>query len=93
MKHKHVYIKQIYFDRNVESGELEVYVESNHGSFVLRGDVLDMSIIHSITDYIKDKSEQVVQRYLADKAHAELTKTTEDRAREALGRLDGNAQG
>ena len=85
MANKHIYIKQIYFDRDVESGNLEVYVESNHGTFVLRDDVLDMQIIYSVLDYLKNKATEVIQRHLADAAQQELEKTAEDRAREALG--------
>lgn len=85
MANKHVFLKGIYFERNLETGEMEVYVESNHGTFVLRSDVLDFSIIHSVLDYIKGKSVEVISRHVAEQMQRELEKSPEDRAREALG--------
>lgn len=92
MNKNHVYIKEIFFQRNIESGDMEVYVETNHGTFILRDDVLDMKIIHTVLDYLKNKATDVVRRWLADKAQKELERSAEDRAREALG-LNEEANG
>jgi translation initiation factor IF-3 len=85
VKQKHVYIKNIFFERNIETGDLEVRVGSNHGDFILRDDVLDMTIIYSVLDYLKGKATDVITRWAAEQAQLELEKTSEDRAREALG--------
>lgn len=90
MNKKYVYIKEIHFERNVESGDLEVIVESNHGRFVLYEDVLDIRIIHSVLDYLKEKATTVIQAWLAEQLQSELEKTSEDKAREVLG-LDKNS--
>lgn len=87
MNTKHVYIKAVHLERNVQSGEFEIMVDSNHGRFVLRDDVIDFSIINDVYMYIKEQAIAVIQRYMADCAQQELEKTSADRARESLGRI------
>lgn len=84
---KHVYIKAVHFERNVQSGDFEIIVDSNHGRFVLREDVIDFSIIVDVYSYIKEQATTVIQRYIADTAQQELEKTSADRARESLGKI------
>lgn len=82
---KHVYIKLVSFERNAQTGLMEVIVESNHGHFALRDDVLNPKIINQVYDYIKEKATEVIQRYIADQVQQELEKTSEERAKEVLG--------
>jgi len=84
MKNNHVYIKSIWFERNIETGLMEVMIESNHGSFALRDDVLDPKVIGRVYDYIKEKAIEVINSYIADQAQKALEKTSADRALEAL---------
>jgi hypothetical protein len=84
MKNKHVYIKTVSFERNIETGLMELIVESNHGSFVLRDDVLDPTVIGRVYDYIKEKATEVISYHVAEQAQKALEKTSADRAREAL---------
>lgn len=87
MNNKHVYIKAVHFERNVQSGDFEIAIDSNHGRFVLREDVIDFSIINDVYLYVKEQATKVIQRYIADAAQQELEKTSIDRAREALGKV------
>ena len=84
MANQHIFLKGISFERNLESGEMEVFVESNHGTFILRGDVLDLKIINSVLDYIKEKATDVISRHVADQLQKELEKSSHDLAREAF---------
>jgi hypothetical protein len=71
---------------------MEIIVDSNHGHFVLRDDVLDTKIVNSVYDYIKEKATNVIGRWLADQAQKELEASSEDRAREALKDIDSNIE-
>jgi len=84
----HIYIKAIYFERNVQTGVMEVIIDSNHGHFVLRDDMLDSKIINRVYDYIKEKATDVIGRWIADQAQKDLEASSEDRAREALEGID-----
>jgi len=84
MKNNHVYIKAIWFERNTETRLMEVIVDSNHGSFVLRDDVLDPTVIGRVYDYIKEKATEVINFHIAEQTQKALEKTSVDRAREAL---------
>jgi hypothetical protein len=84
MKSKHVYIKTVSFERNIETGLMELIIESNHGSFVLRDDVLDPTVIGRVYDYIKEKATEVISLYVAEQAQRALEKTSAEQAREAL---------
>lgn len=85
----HIYIKAVWFERNVQTGVMEIIIDSNHGHFVLRDDVLDPKIIGRVYDYIKEKATDVIRRHLADQAQKALEASSEDRAREALADLEG----
>ena len=87
---KHVYIKSVSFERNTQTGLMEVIVESNHGYFALRDDVLNPEIVNQVYDYIKEKATEVIQRYIADQVQQELEKTSEERAKEVLGINEDN---
>jgi len=82
------YIKSVWFERNIQTGQMEVMVESNYGPFTIGHDALDYSIINRVYDYIKEKATNVINRHIADQAQEELKQTSEDRAREALKAID-----
>ena len=83
-KSKHVYIKAILFERNVQTGAMEVVVESNHGHFALDS-ILDPAIVNACYDYIREQATTAIKRHIADQAQEELEKSTAERAMEALG--------
>jgi len=92
MNAKHVYIKAVHLERNVQTGDFEIIVDSNHGRFALRDDVIDFSIINDVYGYIKEQATTVIQRYVADTVQQELEKTSADRARESLSRINAKTQ-
>lgn len=79
-----IYIKSIHFERNVEAGDMDVIVVTNHGIHRLGEDVLDPNIVNSFYDYLKEQATDEIQRYLADKAQEDLLKTPKERVLEAL---------
>lgn len=80
----HVYIKTIRFDRNVQTGNLDVFIITNHGEFRLGDDILDPVIVNSFYDYLREQASDEIQRYLADRAQEELVKSSKQRYLEAL---------
>lgn len=85
---KHVFLKAIYFERNLQTGDMEVFVDSNHGTFVLREDVLDLDVIHSVIGYIKEKATEVISLHVAEQIQSELEKSSLDRAKDALTKIE-----
>lgn len=79
-----IYIKSIYFERNIEAGDMDVVVVSNHGRFRLGEKVLDSDIVNSFYDYLKERATDEIQRHLADKAQKQLVKSSKERYLEAL---------
>lgn len=83
-KKSHVYIKSVLFQRDIQTGQMSVVVECNHGHFAL-DDILDSNIINACYDYIREQAAGAIQRHVADQLQEELTKTPAERAAEALG--------
>ncbi len=80
----HIYIKTIRFERNVQTGNLDVFIVTNHGEFRLGDNILDPTIVDSFYDYLREQAADEIQRYLANTAQQDLMKSSKQRYIEAL---------